>query len=125
MERWNIGFPKDNSHFNFIVNPAGGGTINSTSHYPLRAVSPTSRRPEPITPLFNCSIIPIVSEANLLVLYIQWSDQSCIQWNVIFLTGEPEKIDAGCLVFIDFTTKVLKEGFIKIEDLGWKDESAM
>jgi hypothetical protein len=26
-------------------------------HYPLR-------RPEPIIPLFHCSIIPIVSEAN-------------------------------------------------------------
>jgi len=34
VERWNIGFPKDNSHFNFIVNPAGGGTINPTLHYP-------------------------------------------------------------------------------------------
>jgi hypothetical protein len=28
VERWNIGFQKDNSHFNFIVNPAGDGTIN-------------------------------------------------------------------------------------------------
>jgi hypothetical protein len=28
VERWNIGFQKDNSHFNFIVNLAGGGTIN-------------------------------------------------------------------------------------------------
>jgi len=34
VEDWNIGFPKDNSHFNFIVNPAGGGTINSTLYYP-------------------------------------------------------------------------------------------
>ena len=34
LERWNIGFQKDNSHFNFIVNPAGGGTINPTLHYP-------------------------------------------------------------------------------------------
>jgi hypothetical protein len=34
VERWNIGFQKDNSHFNFIVNPTGGGTINSTLHYP-------------------------------------------------------------------------------------------
>ena len=34
VERWNIGFPKDNSHFNFIVNPAGGGTINPRLHYP-------------------------------------------------------------------------------------------
>ncbi len=48
-----------------------------------------------------------------------------MQWNVIFLTDEPEKIDAGCLVFIGFTTKVLKKGLNKIEDLGWKDESAM
>jgi len=34
VERWNIGFQKDNSHFNFIVNPTGGGTINPTLHYP-------------------------------------------------------------------------------------------
>jgi hypothetical protein len=34
VERWNIDFQKDNSHFNFIVNPAGGGTINPTLHYP-------------------------------------------------------------------------------------------
>jgi hypothetical protein len=34
LERWNIGFLKDNSHFNFRVNPAGGGTINPTLHYP-------------------------------------------------------------------------------------------
>jgi hypothetical protein len=37
VERWNIGFQKDISHFNFIVNPVGGGTINPTLHYPLRA----------------------------------------------------------------------------------------
>jgi hypothetical protein len=34
VERWNIGFQKDNSHFNFILNPAGGGTINPRLHYP-------------------------------------------------------------------------------------------
>ena len=34
VDRWNIGFQKDNSHFNFIVNPAGGGAINPTLHYP-------------------------------------------------------------------------------------------
>ena len=34
VERWNIVFPKDNSHFNFIVNPACGGIINPTLHYP-------------------------------------------------------------------------------------------
>jgi hypothetical protein len=28
LERWNIGFQKDDNHFYFIVNPAGGGTIN-------------------------------------------------------------------------------------------------
>jgi len=37
VERWNIGFQKDISHFNFIVNPASGGTINPTLHYTLRA----------------------------------------------------------------------------------------
>ena len=36
-ERWNIGFQKENSHFNFIVNPAGGYTINPTLLSPLRA----------------------------------------------------------------------------------------
>jgi hypothetical protein len=28
VERWNIDFQKDISHFNFIVSPVGGGTIN-------------------------------------------------------------------------------------------------
>ena len=51
----NIGFQEDTSHFNFIVNPAGGGTINPTFHYPLRAESSASRRPEPIIPLFHYS----------------------------------------------------------------------
>ncbi len=41
MERWNAGPPqadqKDTIHFYFIVNPVGGGTINPTLHYPLRA----------------------------------------------------------------------------------------
>jgi len=45
VERWNIGFQKDNSHFNFIVNPAGGGTINPTLHYP--------RTHHSIVPLFQ------------------------------------------------------------------------
>ncbi len=34
VERWNIGFQKDISHFNFIVNPVGGETINPTLNYP-------------------------------------------------------------------------------------------
>jgi hypothetical protein len=38
MEWWNAGPPqadqKDISHFNFIVNPIGGGTINPILHYP-------------------------------------------------------------------------------------------
>jgi len=34
VERWNIGFQKDISHFNLIVHPAGCGTINPTLHYP-------------------------------------------------------------------------------------------
>jgi hypothetical protein len=38
MEWWNVGPPqadqKDISHFNFIVNPFGGGIINPTLHYP-------------------------------------------------------------------------------------------
>jgi hypothetical protein len=44
VERWSIGFLKDNNHFNFIVNPAGGGTINPTLHRPLRAGSHHSNR---------------------------------------------------------------------------------
>jgi hypothetical protein len=50
VERWNIGFQKDNSHFNFIVNPAGGVTINPTLPYPLRAGGQS--------PLLHYSIFP-------------------------------------------------------------------
>jgi len=50
VERWNIGFQKDNSHFNFIGNPDGGGTINTTLHYPLRFVGQN--------PLLHYSIVP-------------------------------------------------------------------
>ncbi len=52
VERWNIGFQKDISYFNFIVNLSGGGTINPTLHYPLRAVSQN--------PLFHYSIVPSI-----------------------------------------------------------------
>jgi hypothetical protein len=45
VERWNIGFQKDISHFNFIVNPVGAGPL--IQHCII---------PEPI--------IPIVSAAN-------------------------------------------------------------
>jgi hypothetical protein len=34
VEGWNIVVQKDINHFNFIVNPAGGGTINPTLHHP-------------------------------------------------------------------------------------------
>jgi hypothetical protein len=66
VERWNIGFQKDNSHFNFIVNPAGDGTINlsEAQALPLRAGGQHCLIPEPITPLFHFSNFPIVSEAN-------------------------------------------------------------
>jgi hypothetical protein len=47
VERWNIGFQKDISHFNLIVNPVGGGTINPTLHYPKTHYS--------ITPVFHHS----------------------------------------------------------------------
>jgi hypothetical protein len=50
VERWNIGFQKDISPFNFIVNPTGGGTINPTLHYPLQAVGQN--------PLVHYSIVP-------------------------------------------------------------------
>ena len=53
VERWNIGFQKDISHFNFIVNPLVAGPL--IQHFII---------PEPIIPLFHCSNIPIVSEAN-------------------------------------------------------------
>ena len=56
MEYW---FQKDINHFNFIIKPAGGGTINPTLNYPLRAAASTSQRAEPIIPRFHCSIIPI------------------------------------------------------------------
>jgi hypothetical protein len=50
VEHWNIGFQKDICHFNFIVNPVGGGNINPTLHDPLRAGG--------LDPLFHYSIIP-------------------------------------------------------------------
>jgi hypothetical protein len=34
VERWNIGYHKDISHFYFFVHPVGGGIINPTLHYP-------------------------------------------------------------------------------------------
>jgi len=51
MEGWNDGPPEadqnDISHFNFMGNPAGGGTIYPTLHHPLRAAGQN--------PLFHCS----------------------------------------------------------------------
>jgi len=35
VERWNIGFQNDISHFNFIVNSVGRGAINPALHYPI------------------------------------------------------------------------------------------
>jgi hypothetical protein len=52
VERWNTGFQMDNSHFNITVNPAAGGTINPTLHYPSTHDS--------IIPLFHCSINPVL-----------------------------------------------------------------
>jgi hypothetical protein len=60
MERWNIGFQKDNSDFNFVVNLAGGGTINPTLHYPLRAEGQNA--------FFQCSIIPTFPSHDLEAL---------------------------------------------------------
>ena len=54
VERWNIVFQEDMGHFNFMVNPVGGGTINPIFHYSLIGVESTSRRP-----LLQYSIIPI------------------------------------------------------------------
>jgi len=79
VERWNIGFQKDISHFNFIVNPAGGGTINPALPFPLRAigstlrpVSPTdwkrSRRPEPIIPIFQHPNIPVLNQFDFALM---------------------------------------------------------
>jgi hypothetical protein len=53
VERWNIGFQKDNSNFNFSSIPLVAGPL--IQHCII---------PEPITPLIHCSIIPIVGEAN-------------------------------------------------------------
>jgi hypothetical protein len=52
VEQWNIDFQKDIGHFNFIVNPSGGGTINPTLHYPLQAAGQD--------PLFHYSIVPSI-----------------------------------------------------------------
>jgi hypothetical protein len=42
MEGWNDDPPEadqnDINHFNFIVTPAGGGTINPTLHHPKTAI---------------------------------------------------------------------------------------
>ena len=54
-----IGFQKDNSHFNVIVNPPGGGNINPTLHYPLRATGQN--------PLFHYSIVPSFQSHDLVV----------------------------------------------------------
>ena len=51
MERWNIGFQKDISHFNFIINPVDGGTIKSNI-----ALSQN--------PLFHYSSIPSFSASG-------------------------------------------------------------
>jgi len=64
VERWNIGFQKDISHFNFVVNPAGGGTINPTLHFPFQA--------EGQNPLFHYSIFPsfqLAGKRNILFNY--------------------------------------------------------
>jgi hypothetical protein len=44
---------------------------------------------------------------------------------VHLLRDDRAKIGAGFLVFVGSITKVLKEGFNKIEDPSWKDEMAM
>jgi hypothetical protein len=37
LEPWNTGFYKHDNHPIFIVNPVGGGCIDPTLHYSLRA----------------------------------------------------------------------------------------
>jgi hypothetical protein len=64
MKRWNIGFQKDSSHFNFFVNPAGGGAINPTLHDPFRAGGQNPLFHYSIVPSFPAGRRPIVSEAN-------------------------------------------------------------
>jgi hypothetical protein len=69
VERWNIGFQKDINHFNFIVNPAGGGTINPTLHYPRTHYSTIplfhhsnwGEAPN-LSPLLNCYFILFVCQ---------------------------------------------------------------
>jgi hypothetical protein len=43
MECRNIGFQEDISHFTLIVNLIGGGNINPTLHYSLRALDSALR----------------------------------------------------------------------------------
>jgi hypothetical protein len=72
VEGWNIGFQKDINHFYFIVNPAGGGTINPTLHYPLQAAGQN--------PLFHFSSIPIGAKP-LSTIFIVIPAQAGIQKN--------------------------------------------
>jgi hypothetical protein len=53
VEGWNIGFKKDISRFNLSSIPSAAGPL--IQHCII---------PEPIIPLLQYSIIPIVSEAN-------------------------------------------------------------
>jgi hypothetical protein len=74
VERWNNGFQKDNSHFNFIINSAGGGTINPTLHYPRTHYS--------IIPLFhhsNCER----SELTCLGFRCQCSARPGAIWRIL------------------------------------------
>ena len=78
VERWNIGFQKDISHFNFIVNPVGGGTITPTWHYPLRARFPARRAYRPEGRLYDSeakthySTVPVFHHSNCERSELTW-----------------------------------------------------
>ncbi len=72
VELWNIGFQKDISHFNFIVNPVCGGNINPTLHFPLRAASRSEGRLYELEARTHYSTIPVFHHSNC-----ERSEQTC------------------------------------------------
>jgi len=89
VERWNIGFQKGISHFNFIVNPAGGGTINPTLHQPRTHYS--------TIPLFhhsNCerselTCILLITKSDIL---IQLAAGEAFSYDVKGVSGDKERV---------------------------------
>ena len=94
VERWNIGFQKDISHFNFIVNPVGGGTINPTLHYPLRGAEPEARTHYSTIPVFHHSNC----ERSELTCYITGQDCGQAKKDWVRVPGSGFRIQCSKLI---------------------------